>query len=220
MFTTMNEAQEIKQLPMINVQGEGKIKVTPDEACISISQETKGLTAVVVKKENDAKIEAIIKFIKKMNIPQSDYLTQRVALNPSYDYDKKHQEYIASQTISILLKDLTKYDVFMDGLIKAGVNKIDNIEFKTSKLLALQSDCRKLAIKNAKQKAEDFVSVLGQKVGRAYTISDNSQNFTPQPVMYSSMKSASMNDGATPNETLAAGEIEVLVNVSVSFLLE
>lgn len=220
MFTTMDQAQEIKQLPMINVQGEGKIKVIPDEACISISQETKGLTAVVVKKENDAKIEAIIKFIKKMNIPQSDYLTQRVALNPSYDYDKKQQEYIASQTISILLKDLTKYDVLMDGLIKAGVNKIDNIEFKTSKLLVLQSDCRKLAIKNAKLKAEDFVSVLGQKVGKAYTISDNSQNFSPQPVLYASMKSASMNDGAMPNETLAAGEIEVLVNVSVSFLLE
>ena len=77
-----------------------------------------------------------------------------------------------------------------------------------------------MAIKNAKLKAEDFVSVLGQKVGKAYTISDNSQNFSPQPVLYASMKSASMNDGAMPNETLAAGEIEVLVNVSVSFLLE
>ncbi len=220
MFATMIQAQEIKQIPMVNVQGEGKIKVTPDEACITISQDTRGLTAVAVKKENDAKIDAILKFIKKMNIPQSDYLTQRVALNPNYDYEKKQQEYIASQTVSILLKDLSKYDVLMDGLIKAGVNKIDNVEFKTSKLLQLQSDARKLAIKNAKLKAEDFVTVLGQKIGKAFSISDNSQNFNPQPVMYASMKSASMNDSGAPNETLAAGEIEVLVNVSVSFLLE
>ena len=220
MFATMIQAQEIKQIPMVNVQGEGKIKVTPDEACITISQDTKGLTAVSVKKENDAKIDAILKFIKKMNIPQSDYLTQRVALNPNYDYEKKQQEYIASQTVSIMLKDLSKYDVLMDWLIKAGVNKIDNVEFKTSKLLQLQSDARKLAVKNAKQKAEDFVSVLGQKIGKAYSISDNSHNFNPQPVMYASMKSANMSDSSAPNETLAAGEIEVLVNVSVSFILE
>ncbi len=220
MFATIIQAQELKQIPMVNVQGEGKIKVIPDEACIIISQETKGLTAVAVKKENDAKIDAILKFIKKMNIPQSDYLTQRVVLNPSYDYEKKQQEYIASQTISILLKDLSKYDVLMDGLIKAGVNKIDNVEFKTSKLLQLQSDARKLAIKNAKLKAEDFVSVLQQKIGKAYSISDNSQNFNPQPVMYASMKSVTMNDSGMPNETLAAGEIEVLVNVNVSFILE
>jgi uncharacterized protein len=219
-FANFMQGQEIKQIPMVNVSGEGKIKTTPDEACITISQETKGLTAVAVKKENDIKIDAILKFIKKMNIPQSDYLTQRVALNPIYDYEKKQQEYIASQTVSILLKDLSKYDILMDGLVKAGVNKIDNVEFKTSKLLLIQSDARKLAIKNAKLKAEDFVSVLGQKIGKAFSISDNSQNFNPQPVMYASMKSASMNDAAMPNETLAAGEIEVVVNVNVSFILE
>ncbi len=219
-FATIMQGQEIKQIPMVNVTGEGKIKIIPDEACITISQETKGLTAVAVKKENDIKIDAILKFIKKMNIPQSDYLTQRVALNPIYDYEKKQQEYVASQTVSILLKDLSKYDILMDGLVKAGVNKIDNVEFKTSKLLLIQSDARKLAIKNAKLKAEDFVSVLGQKIGKAFSISDNSQNFNPQPVMYASMKSVSMNDGAMPNETLAAGEIEVVVNVNVSFILE
>ncbi len=220
MLATMSQAQEIKQISMVNVQGEGKIKVTPDQSCITISQETKGVNAVDVKKENDLKIDAILKFIKKMNIPQNDYLTQRVNLNPVYDYDKKQQEYVASQTVSILLKDLSKYDVLMDGLIKAGVNKIDNVEFKTSKLLQLQSDARKLAIKDAKLKAEDFVSVLNQKIGRAFTISDNSQNFNPQPVMYASMKST-MNDAAgAPAQTLAAGEIEIVVNVSVSFILD
>jgi uncharacterized protein YggE len=32
------------------------------------------------------------------------------------------------------------------------------------------------------QKAEDYVSVLGQKVGKAITISDNSQNYYPTNV--------------------------------------
>ncbi len=220
MFAIMSQAQELKQIPMINVTGEGKIKTIPDQACISISVETKGAKAVDVKKENDNKMDAILKYIKKMNIAKEDFLTQRVSLTPNYNYEKKKSEYLATQTLSINLKDLSKYDVLMDGLVETGVNKIDNVEFKSSKILQIQSDARKLAIKDAKLKAEDFVSVLGQKVGKAIVISDNSQNYNPHPIMYASMKSVAMNDGETSNQTLAAGEIEIVVNVSVSFILE
>ena len=39
MLATMTNAQttELKPIPLINVSGEGKIKVTPDQASISIS---------------------------------------------------------------------------------------------------------------------------------------------------------------------------------------
>ena len=213
-------AQEQKSIPMINVSGEGKIKVTPDQACISISQETKGSNAVIVKKDNDSKIDLVLKFIKKMKIASEDFQTTRVTLTPNFNYETKKQEFIATQSVSILLKDLKNYDVLMNGLLESGINKIDNVEFKSTKILQLQSEARKLAIKDAKIKAEDYVSVLDQKVGKVFTISDNSQNALPHPVMYA-MKSTAFNDGAVmQNDTLAAGQIEIVVNVNVSFVLE
>lgn len=220
LFATALQAQEIKQIPMVNVSGEGKIKVEPDQALITISVETKGNDAADVKKENDKKMDAVLKLIKKANIAQQDFQTQRVSLNPNYDYEKKKNYYLATQTVQILLKDLSKYDALMEGTVDAGINRINNVEFKTSKLLQLQSDARKLAIKDAKTKADDFVSVLGQKLGKAITISDNSAGYNPPPVMYRAMmKTESMSDSAQ-NETLAIGEIEIVVNVSVSFILE
>jgi len=221
LFTTLAQAQEIKPIPMINVSGEGKIKVTPDQAAISISVETKGAKATDVKKENDTKIDAVLKYIKKMNIAKEDFQTQRVNLYPNYDYEKKKSNYMATQTVVVLLKDLNKYDTLMDGLVDLGINRIDNVEFKSSKMEALQTEARKLAIQNAKAKAEDFVSVLNQKVGKAMTISDNSQAYYPPRPMYE-MKAMAMADGggASPRETLATGEIELVVNVSVSFVLE
>lgn len=218
LFMTMSYAQEIKQVPMINVSGEGKVKVIPDQASISISIETKGTKADDVKKENDKKMDAILKFIKKSAIAKEDFQTQRVSLNPNYDYEKKKYNYVATQTVVILLKDLSKYDALMEGLIDAGVNRVDNVVFKSSNMVQLQSDARKLAMKDAKAKAEDYVSVLNQKVGKAITISDNSQVYYPQPVMYA-MKTMAISDSA-PRETLAAGEIEITANVSVSFILE
>jgi len=218
LFMTMSYSQEQKQVPMINVSGEGKVKIAPDQASISISIETKGTKAEEVKRENDKKMDAILKFIKNSNIAKEDYQTQRISLNPNYDYEKKKHNYIATQSVQILLKDLSKYDVLMEGLVNEGINRIDNVEFKSSKMKELQSDARKLAMKDTKAKAEDYVSVLGQKLGKAILIADNSKIVSPQPRMYA-MKSMAMDESAS-RETLAVGEIEITANVSVSFILE
>lgn len=219
-FTIMMDAQEYKpQIPQVTVSGEGKIKVTPDQACITVSIETKGTKAADVKKENDIAVEKVLQFVKRMKLPKEDVLTQRVNLYPNYDYEKKKHNYLANQTIVILLKDLSKYDELSEGLIDNGVNRIDNVEFKSSKLEQLQSDARKAAMKDAKQKAEDYVSVLGQKIGKALLINDNSQAYYPQP-MYKGAMLAMADWVGAPRETLAIGEIEIIANVTVSFLLD
>lgn len=219
LFISMSYGQEVKQVPQINVSGEGKVKVIPDQATITVTVETKGNNAKDVKKQNDEKIDAVLKFIKKMNVAPTDFKTQRVSLNPQYDYEKKKHSYNATQTIEILLRDLSKYDELMEGLVDQGINRIDTVTFQSSKLAQYQSEARKLAMKEAKMKAEDYVSVLGQKVGRAITISDNTQTYYPQPV-YATMKSMESSDTPQQRETLATGEINITANVTVSFILE
>lgn len=215
---TVSYGQEVKQVPQISVNGEGKIKVVPDQATITATVETRGNDAKEVKKLNDQQISSVLKLIKKMNLATTDYKTQRVSLNPQYDSDKKKTTYNATQTLEILLRDLSKYDELMGGLVDEGINKVDNVVFQSSKLEQYQTEARKMAMKDAKQKAEDYVSVIGQKVGKAMTISDNSQNYYPQP-MYETMRMAK-EESATSRQTLAMGEINIVANVSVSFVLE
>ena len=218
-FTVLTYSQEVKPIPQINVSGEGKIKAVPDQVTIIASVETKGTNAKEVKKQNDQQMEAVLKLIKSMNVPSADYKTKRVSLNPQYDYEKKKHSYNAVQTIEILLKDLLKYDELTEGLVDQGINRIDNVTFQSSKLAQYQADARKLAMKDAKMKAEDYVSVLGQKAGVAITITDNTQVYYPQPVY--AMKSTAMEaDSAGPRQTMAAGEIEITANVNVSFKLD
>lgn len=220
MFMTLSYGQEIKQVPQITVSGEGKVKVVPDQATVTATVETKGNNAKDVKKQNDDQMDAVLKLIKKMNVAAADYRTQRVALNPQYDYEKKKTSYNATQTVEIIVRDLNKYDELMEGLVSQGINRIDNVVFQSSKLAQYESEARKLAMKEAKHKAEDYVSVLGQKVGKAMTISDNTQSYSPQPV-YARMKTMAMeSDSMANNETLAVGEITITANVSVNFILE
>lgn len=218
-LTTAN-AQYVKPDPQVSVNGEGKVKVTPDQAFISISVETKGNNATDVKKQNDVTVEKVVQYLKKSKLSPADFQTKRVSLSPQYDYDKKKYNYIAMQTIDILLKDLAYYDTLMEGLVDSGINQINTVEFKSSKLDQHQSEARKLAMQDAKQKAQDYVSVLGQKVGKALAISDNTQAYYPQPMMYAMAMDKAESGGGAPRETVAIGEINITANVSVSFLLE
>ncbi len=215
------QAQEIKTAPQINVSGEGKIKITPDEAMITVAVENNGKETSEVKRKNDEVVDKVLKLIKQSGIASSDFQSQRVNLFKNYDYNTKKYNYVANQTITIHLKELSKYDKLMMDLVDSGINSIQGVDFKSSKIKEYERDARKKAMMDAKQKAEDYVSVLvGQKVGKALLISDNSFTNYPQPV-YAEMKTITMSDAApAPHETLAIGNIEVICNVSVSFMLE
>lgn len=218
LITTMVQAQEGKMIPQISVAGEGKIKVTPDEVLITVGVENSGKEAAEVKKKNDATIDAILKSIKKNGIPITDFQSQRVSLNKNYDYETKESNYVASQSVVIHLKDLKKYEALMIDLMNNGVNQIQGVQFKSSKIEQYETEARKKAVLNAKKKAEDYASALNQKVGKAFLISDAGQTNYPQP-MYANMMSKSM-DAENAQETLAIGEIEVVANVSINFILE
>lgn len=219
-FAISTQAQEQKaQVPQISVTGEGKVKIVPDQAIITVGFQNSGKDAKEVKTLNDEVVDRVIKFLKKSGIPATDYKTNNVSLYKGYDYEKKKANFQASQTLNITLKDLSKYDEIMMGLNDAGVNSIQGVEFKSSKMEDYERDARKKAMINAKQKAADYVSVLGQKVGKALLITDNSQSYSPQP-MYKGNVMAMAADGAAPRETLAVGELEISTNVSVTFALE
>lgn len=214
-------AQEPKNnSAQVCVSGEGKIKTRPDQAIINIAIETKGAKAADVKKENDAATDKVLQFIKTMKIPSEEVLTQNVSLNTNYDYEKKKHTYLATQSISIQLKDLSKYAELSAGLVDAGVNRIDNVEFKSSKIKALQSEARKLAIVDAKAKATDYVTALGQKMGKAILITDNTERHYPIVSRSTLVGSANSYGAQDQVETIAIGDIEVIANVSVCFALD
>ena len=216
---TVTQAQESKIIPQISVSGEGKISVMPDRAVLKFGIQNSGKEASEVKNLNDETVDKVMKYIKKFGIATTDYKTTQVSLRKEYDYEKKKHFYKAVQSIQITLKDLTKYDELMAGLVDTGINNIDNVEFKSSKIEEHQSNARKLAIQDAKKKAEDYVSVLNQKVGKAIMITDNSQPIYPP--MYKNVVYAAMaSDAGSARETVAIGEIEIITNVNVSFLLE
>ncbi len=212
------KAQNEAQTPVISVTGEGTVKVVPDEVVIKSRIEHEGDSAEEVKKQNDEVVNAVIKYLKKQGVSEKDIKTDYINLNKRYDYNKDERTfiYVANQAISITLRELDDYGRLMRGLLENGLNRIDGVQFKSSQLEEHKTEARKLAIKNAKRKAEEFAGALDQEPGKAIKISEIERNDF-QPVYRMEMAKASDGGG---QETIAPGEMEVNVKVNVEFKLD
>ncbi|MCX2680154.1 SIMPL domain-containing protein [Galbibacter sp. EGI 63066] len=212
------QAQE-KPTPAISVIGEGVVKVVPDQVLIKVRVESEGTSAKEVKSKNDIAIDKVIKYARSMKIDEKDIRTEYVNLNKNYNYQTKEYKYVANQSMSILLRDLDKYAEFTEGLLNAGINRIDGVTFKSDDLEKYKTQARKEAVENAKEKAEEYASVLGQSIGKAIVISEGSVASNPRPMYEMSMaKTAVASDDSA--ETIAVGEMAIEAKINITFELK
>lgn len=202
--------------PMVEVTGEGIVRVVPDEVTISLRVENTGKDPQALKKENDHIVNGVLSFLKSQKIDEKYVKTEYIRLNKNYDYNTKSYNYAANQSISVKLTDLRKYESVMNGLLESGINRIDGISFSTSQRKALESEARKKAVTHAKMKAEEYAGVLNQGVGKAISIRENINFTPPSPILRSAQAMDSSGGG---EQTMAPGEMEVRVTVYISFEL-
>lgn len=211
--STLAFSQE--RISLVSVTGEGTVKVVPDEVVIKARVEHSGESASVVKGKNENVVNDIIKFLEAQGIPSKNIRTEYLKLDKQYNYDTKEYFFAANQAISIELKDLAKYEKIMSGLMETGLNRIDGIEFQTSKKEELQAKARKEAMLDAKAKATQLAAAIGQKIGKAHKITEMEANHFQPVYRAAQMKTF---DGAS-KQTIAPGEMKITIKVNVGFIL-
>jgi len=216
--TFATQAQQINNItPAVTVNGEGIVKIIPDEVVIKSRIEHSGDKPQEVKMQNDVVVDAVIKYLKSEGVPEKNIQTDYVNLNKNYNYNDKTYSYVANQAISIKLDDLKNYEKIMSGLFKAGLNRIDGVQFKSSEMEKYMTEARKKAVLNAKSKATEYASSLNQTIGKAISISEVQVNNFPPMYRMNEMKASS---DSMEQETIAPGEMEINAQVTVAFELK
>lgn len=220
-IASMNMQAQNKELvpPSVSVTGEGIVKVVPDEVLIRVRIENEGNSAEEVKRKNDEGINSVFKFLKSLKLDDEHVKTEYVNLSKNYDYQTKEYKYVANQSVSILLKDLDKYEKLSQGLIEAGINRIDGVEFRSTEIEKHKAEARIKAMMNAKEKAEAYAKVLGQNIGKAIYISEGNAHVPPMPV-FKTMAMVESDSAGGNSQTIAKGQIEIKTDVNVVFELK
>lgn len=210
---------------LITVTGGGEVKVVPDEVIINLNVWILDKELNVGKEKMSAVVKKVLALTKKLSIESKYVQTDYIKIDPTYeDYYKKSNflGYTCSENISIVLKDISKFEELLTGALNLGVNRVYGVQFRTTSLRKYRDEARKMAMKAAKEKAQALAAELGQSIGRPYSIREiTSQNYNFQQVARQTITNASASYAMDlSDDYFSPGQIEVDASIEVSFELE
>ena len=219
-FAGLAMAEDRLPSKVIRVVGTAEVKVVPDRAVIDIGVEKQDPSASVAKHAEDAAARRILVALRTFGIDEKDVQTTYLSLQPQ-SYTRKGVRisyFVAAQTMTITVRDLSKLDTLLETLIKAGGNRIDSISYETSDLRKYRDQARGEAVKAAREKAGALATALGQDIGKAQSIEEvPDYSFSAGLQANTNFEAFSRDKAAAP--TIAAGQKTISASVTVSFEL-
>jgi uncharacterized protein YggE len=205
---------------LVRVTGTSEVKVVPDRAVIELGVEKQDASASIAKQAEDATARRILASLRASGIDEKDIQTTYLSLQPQFNYRKgmRISYFVAEQTMSVTVRDLTKLDALLESLIKSGGNRIDSIQYETSDLRKYRDQARDLAVKAAREKAAALANALGQEIGKASTIEEIPDSNYSSAWGYTTNTTAGISgETRAHGPTMAAGQKTISASVTVSF---
>ncbi len=208
---------------MISVTGTSEIKVAPDEVTLILGVESHDKDLAVAKANNDKSIHRLLSLAHTVGVETKNIQTSAVSMGPEYSEEKipKLLGYEVSQTISLTLKNLSKYEELLTGALRAGVNRVDGVNFAVSDTMKYKEEARLKAVKAAQEKATAMAGELGQKVGSPWEVTEESEYDATANL---SLNTANFVRYKLPEgqevPAIAGGQVTIRASVRVSFQLE
>ena len=207
----------------IEVTGTSDVNVVPDKAIIDIGVEKQNPSAAAAKKAADSSARELLAALRANGIDDKDVTTNWLSLSPQYDWHSGKMTYfIADQSLTVTVHDLSKLDNLLDLLIKAGGNRINSIQFETSDIRKYRDQARELAVGAAREKAEALAKALGQSIGKAIAVEEVPQAtglYGYNGLLANTTLEVSDNK-ARSGPAIAAGQRKVTASVTVWFELQ
>jgi len=234
-YATSTPAQQQTEPPLITVTGQAEVKAPPDEVVFTLGVVKMDKDLVAAKEQNDASVKRIMELTRRYNIAPQDVQTDYISVEPKYSYERKRNSagdeltetrkvfdgYEVSKTVVIRLKDISRFENLLSDIIKAGVDRLRDLDFRTSSIRRYKDQARALAIKAAQEKAIALTKEIGQTIGKAHTIREEGYSLRESNVTANNTALISGSYSAEDeNSTIAPGMISVSARIVVSFRLQ
>ncbi|HEV7396739.1 MAG TPA: SIMPL domain-containing protein [Pyrinomonadaceae bacterium] len=230
MFPIAAVAQKDGPVPSITVNGQAEVMVVPDQVVFTLTVDNLKLELNAAREETEADVKKVFALAQSYKVPPQNVQTYYIHVSERYEKDENNKPavfkgYAVSQTIVILLPDISRFESMFSELLTAGISDVSNVDFRLSKPRQYMDQARTLALKAAREKAVAMASDLGQKVGNPLSITEvgtdiSSAYESGSSSNYSNNISSSITDSVPDNKTsVAPGMMSVTARVKVIFAI-
>lgn len=214
----------------VSFSGTGKVLAKPDVALLDLSIVTQATTSKAAQDANSKKSNAVTDFLKTQGIADKDIKTTGYNIYPQYSNPRPCPTgalcpisndtpqivgYQVNQTTEVKVRDLTKVDDVLAGVVTAGANQINQLQLTIDNPDALKDQARQQAIQDAKDKAAILESQLGVHLGRIINFTEDNGGY-PTPIYLKAGGMVGMGGGMMAPE-ISTGQNEITSTVTLTY---
>ncbi len=204
--------------PGIVTTGDATIFVQPDTATISVGTTVQAATAADAQARLAESIARVLEAAKAFGIADGDVETSSYSIQPNYVFDDRAAPridgYQAQQLVTVTLHDVTRSGAALDALVRDTGATNASIGFSLADPKPEQAEARKLAIEDARAKAQSMAAAAGVALGRVVAISDQSVGMPFQGIARQELQV-----GAADTQ-IPTGDLQISVRVQMQFEIQ
>ena len=214
---TSTERERGLSLTRVTVVGDAVVESRPDTAVLSLAVVTQNASASEAQAENASRAEAVVRAVRAAAGQGAEVETGGYSLQPQYVYKENQPPtitgYIARNSVTVTMSDLTKVGAVIDAASRAGANSVDSLSF----ILRRDGAARKQALGDATReaigKAQTIAQVLGGRLVRIVAVEESGAVVRPPvPLPY---ETRVMPTDAAQSTPIEVGSLDIRAQVQL-----
>ncbi len=169
----MNLTQAVQRPFGVSVFGSSIVRLEPDVASLKFAVSRLEQNPKDAFQKAHEATKCVRAYLAQSGL--TEVASSRITLSQEFRYTGGEQRFVgyaAKVSFHLLLRDLDKMEAVLLGVLDAGANEIDAVEFQTSRLKEIRADARRRAVAAAREKAENYCQAANVTLGPVIHIED------------------------------------------------
>jgi uncharacterized protein YggE len=208
--------------PQVVTTGVGVVQATPDRAWITIGAESRASSAKEAQRLNTEAMTPIQQKLRAAGVPADAIKTVGYDVQYEWDYNngkRVGRGYVARNTIEVRVDAIDRVGDLLEIAGTSGATTLGGIRFDFKDRTRLEREALRLAVADARAKAEVMASGAGRAIDRVLRIEEGSISGGPIPrPMFREVAAQGAAIAAPP--PIESGETELRAQVTLTAILK
>ena len=199
--------------------GDAVVRHAPDRAFVTVAVESRAARPTDAQRQNAVVMTAVHEKLAALGLPKSAVETTSYDLQQEFTYENGKQtpkDFLATNTIQITIDDLATVGTIVDATVGAGATSVRGVRFDLKDRASVEREALRLAVIDAKARAEALAEAAGMTVERIVRIDSVGAATTPRPMVAGVLRAAP-EEAKTP---ITPGDLEIRAHVTLTAALK
>ena len=174
-------------VPTIVTAGEAVVRRAPDVAYLTLAVESRAKNPRDAQRQNADAMASVQKELAAAGIPKDALKSQGLWLEQEFDFAGSRRTprgYVARNTLEVRLDDVARAGELADAVVQGGATSLSGIRFDLKDRAAAERDALRLAVADARGRADAAAGGAGRTVDRILKIEDSrAEGSAPRPML-------------------------------------